>query len=80
MDIVDPRARWPDGTLVENPFRPGSFRWSLIAEWWFWEDDTREVIAEIMGITVQGVSDARKEIKAKTGWGPPIKRKDLGEL
>lgn len=71
---MDPRARWPDGTPVVNPFRPGSFRWSLIAEWWFWEGDTVAVMAEIMGIKPHLVRQAIWEVHKKTGWKPIFRR------
>lgn len=69
---MDPRARWPDGTPVENPFRPGSFRWSLVAEWWFWEGDTVAVMAEIMDVSDQAVRKAIFDVCQKTGWKPPV--------
>ena len=71
--MVDPRARWPDGTLVDNPFRRGSFRWSLIAEWWYWEDDTAAVMAEIMCMTRRAVYMALRAVRDATGWQPPYR-------
>lgn len=70
---MDPRARWPDGTPVENPFRKGSFRWSLIAEWWFWEGDTVAVMAEIMNMKPQNIRDAIGNVFRRTGWNPIVK-------
>ena len=71
---MDPRARRPDGTPVGNPFRPGSFRWSLIAEWGFWEDDTVAVMAEIMDMVPHNVRQAICDVRRKTGWRLPVRR------
>ncbi len=75
---MDPRACWPDGTPVGNPFRPGSFRWSLIAQWEYWEDDTVKGMAEIMDMAEQNIRDAIGEVFRKTGWRPPVKRSQAG--
>lgn len=75
---MDPRARWPDGTPVANPFRPRSFRWSLIAEWEFWEDLTRNQIAEVMDYSTQSVGQAIQDVTRMTNWTPLVKKGRMG--
>ena len=75
---MGPEARWPDGTPVQNPFKPGSFRWSLVAQWGYWEDDTVRQMAEVMSMQPQNVRKAILEVRRKTKWLPPVRRGEMG--
>lgn len=76
---MDPRARWPDGTPVGNPFRPGSFRWSLITEWGLWEDLTRKQMAEVMDVSTQYVGQEIMAVARITNWTPPVPEGQAGK-